>query len=659
MPSNIEKAESNWELDRNAIVNDRKLLIIVLSFLASSLILVTGLLSEGTVTLLFLIPFLIFLVAVLVLVRQQLFDRWKFRERKLLQSRWGTLGMAVLGFGLGALIHNRRGWFHSLGRQFNRLDTAEEWVLVSLFLLGVMLGFFVVRNWSKNQQEFIGSLTAALGAAFIATIVGTLAGNQQAATTTPPQQILTAEISTAATPAPTTPAAPAATAAAATTTTPPAQPAAVPAAGAPAATARAVTATATPTPATVRATATTAPATPAAPPNPLVPVRTFAFYALGFSLSGVLNLIAFSLLVANYSRTQSRTSRSVIEFLYGSDKAQVIDGYFLKSFEADPNYAKTKLVAALSAYRDLAGREVAEAMNRRKDAQAKLIPPPASSLSSPPASPPPCGDVSEPFDYYEMLAVRSLPRGDQELLSSPPGVPRNAYEIVYRKLKAKEAGEPGEPITADMFRVQISMRWQDNLEYVVTAGEYIQPFPYYGSIGGMALQVRKTIVMARDQYKKFRTTEFKEGKTPSQVDQRRGLYNLDYLSYVAVPMASSYGTPEEQSLGILHVDTKLFARPRNAPPLKGECRQPGTDSEPEIFRILIEGGDQKKLDEKLDKRLDEFEGYACNLYRQDDQIVKDLEKMKDVIIPLLELFKKCRTGAINQTTTVATVTTAV
>ncbi|MDQ1610871.1 MAG: hypothetical protein QOG00_802 [Pyrinomonadaceae bacterium] len=643
MASNREKADANWELDRNAIVDDRKVMIFFLSFIASMLILVTGLLSEGTVTLLFLIPFLIFLVAVLVLVRQPLFDRWKGQERKLLQSRWGTLGVAVFGFGFGALIHNRRGWFHSLWEQLKRLDTSEEWVLVSLFLLGVMLGFFVVRNWSKNQQEFIGSLTAALGAAFLATIVGTLAGNQQAATAEPKQQTLTAEISTAAA---TPTASPANAAVGAPTPITPAQPAA------PVVTART---TATPVPPTVKATATTTPPDANTPPNPLVPVRTFAFYALGFSLSGVLNLIAFSLLVANYSRTQSRTSRSVIEFLYGSDKAQILDGYFLKSFEADPNYAKTKLVAALSAYRDLVGRRIASAMDRRKDAQAEVTSPPASL----PSPPPPCaGDVPGPFDYYELLAVRSVPQGDPELLS-PLDVPRNSYEIVYRKLKGKQLCETAEPITPEMFRVAISMKWQDNIEYIVTAGEYQQSFPYYGSVAGMSLLVKRPIVMNLDKYKKFRTSTFPEGKTPSQADQPRGLHSIDYLSYIAIPMTSSLGQPDEQSLGVLHVSTKLFAYPRHEPPPEGACRQAGTgtDSEPEIFRILVEHEDPKKLDGLLTKRLDEFKGYACNLYRQDDPIVKELEKMKDVIIPLLELYKKCRTGAMNQTTT--TTTTAV
>ncbi|MDQ1560534.1 MAG: hypothetical protein QOD32_3594 [Pyrinomonadaceae bacterium] len=637
MASNREKAESNWELDRNAIIDDRKVMIFFLSFIASMLILVTGLLSEGTVTLLFLIPFLIFLVAVLVLVRQPLFERWKGQEKKLLQSRWGTLGVAVLGFGFGALVHNRRGWFHSLWAQLKRLDTSEEWVLVSLFLLGVMLGFFVVRNWSKNQQEFIGSLTAALGAAFLATIVGTLAGNQQATTAEPKQQTLTAEISTAATPAPT---------AATTTTTPPAQPATAAAA--------ATRPTATPTPAIVRATATTTPANANTPPNPLIPVRTFAFYALGFSLSGVLNLIAFSLLVANYSRTQSRTSRSVIEFLYGSDKAQVIDGYFLKSFVADPNYAKVNLVAALTAYRDLVGRHIAGAMNRRRNSQAGVTSPPAS----PPASPPSCSDdVSGPFDYYELIALRSLPRGDEELLS-PPNVPQNAYEIVYRRLKGGREGETMEPITAEMFRVGISMRWQDKIEYVVTDGEYQQSFPYYGSVAGMALLVKRPIVMQLDKYKKFRSDAYPEGKTPSQASQPRGLSGIDYLSYIVIPMTSSFGKPNEESLGVLHISTKLFAYPKDHRP-EGACREAGTDSEPEIFRILVTNDDPKKLEELLVKRLDEFEGYACNLYRQDDPIVKALEKMKDVIIPLLELYKKCRTGAMNQTTTTTTTNTAV
>jgi hypothetical protein len=611
-------------------------LAFVLAFLASSLLLVSGLLSEKWTTFIFLAGFTTVLVAVMWLVRQQASDRWRFRERRLFQSRWGTLAVAALGFGLGILLHNRRLWFHWLWAQFRRLDTSEEWVLVSLFLLGVMLGFFVVRNWSKNQQEFIGSLTAALGAAFLATIVGTLAGNQQASTQQTPQQTLTTELSTAAaTPAPVAANTP--TAAPAPNRTAPA------AAGAATTTATATggAAAATPTPATVRATASTAPAS-TAPANPLVPVRTFAFYALGFALSGVLNLIAFSLLVASYSRTQSRTSRSIIEFLYGSDKAQVIDGYFLKSFEADPNYAKAKLVDALSAYRDIIRRKFAAAMNRRKNCVDDMTAP-ASSPDSPPVS---AGEAAAPFVYYQLLAIRSIPQGGQQ--TSPPDNPKNSYEIIYRRLKGDEEGEPAEPITPEMFRVAISMKWLDNIEYVVTAGQYLKAFPYYGSVAGMALQVRKTIVMNRDRYKNFRTSDFVQGKTPSQADQPRGLYEIDYLSYITVPMLSSFGTPDEQALGLLHVDTKLFACPKNALP-KDARPLAGTDAKSETYRIVIERDNQKELEEELNRRMDEFEGYACNLYRQDDPIIEELVKMKDVIIPLLELYKKCRTGSINQT----------
>jgi hypothetical protein len=324
-------------------------------------------------------------------------------------------------------------------------------------------------------------------------------------------------------------------------------------------------------------------------------------------------------------------------------------------------------------------------MNRRKDSQPEPLDKdsqpvqPASTLASdpqpvstdpaqqpactdpakpgvPPASPPLCkGDEPGPFDYYELLAVRGKTGGDPEQLS-PTDVTKNSYEIVYRKLKGKKAAkkcepsETGEPITAEMFRVSISMRWQDNIEYVVTSGEYRRSFPYYGSVAGLSLLVRKPIVMNKDKYKRFRTNAYPDGRTPSQADQPRGLYEIDYLSYISIPMMSSLGQPDEQSLGVLHVDTKLFACPVNNPP-KGACLQAGTDTDSEIYRIQVTGGTQKELEEKLGQRLDEFEGYACNLYRHDDPIIKELEKMKDVIIPLLELYKKCRTGVITQTPT--------
>jgi hypothetical protein len=438
-----------------------------------------------------------------------------------------------------------------------------------LFLLGIMPGFFVVRNWSKDQKEFINSLTAIFGAAFFSTILGQLS-NQ--------------------------------------------------------------------------------------PGSVVTPQNTFSFYALGFALSGGVNLLAFSLLIAHYSRTKSLTSRAVINFLYESDKAQAIDSYFLKNFEADPNYAGAKLVAALSAYRDIIRIEFARRIDNRKDSAGRKDPAVDSPVDSPPAdsdSPPSIcvDDPTPPFDYYELLAIRST-TGDAEPASPPVPDAKRSYEIVFRKLRPKrqgDQGDQGDPITPDMFRVAISMRWLDNIEYVVTAGEYLQSFPYNGSVAGMALQVKKTIVMNRDKYKKFRTSAFLDGKTPSQADQPRGLYDIDYLSYITVPMASSFGKPEEQALGILHLDTKLFACPKKPFPPAGARLQSRTESGQEIFSILIKEDGGKSLRDNLEQKLDELEGYACNLYTQSDQIVEDLVKMKDAIIPLLELYKKCRTGAISQT----------
>jgi hypothetical protein len=551
------------------------MLVFVLSFLGAILLRLAGV-DEWWMTIAFWLSFIGFLFMVLLLVRQPASERWKYKERKLLESRWGTLGISLLGFALGTLVYHNRAWFIWLWEQFRRINRADEWMLFSLFLLGVMLGFFVVRNWSKDQKEFVSSLTAVFGAAFVSTLLGQLSAQSGSV---------------------------------------------------------------------------------------LTPQNTFSYYALGFSLSGAANLIAFALLIGHYSRTRSLTSRSVIDFLYGSDKAQAIDGYFLKNFEADPNYAKAKLVAALSAYRDVIRIEFARKMNDRKDSSGRTDP--VVDYDSPPfdpSSPPdPCaGDDKPPFDYFELLAIRSTPEANSPPAASPPAPDRGTYEILFRRLKSKGAYGQGDPITPEMFRVAISMRWLDNIEYVVSTGQYRKAFPYYGSVAGMALLVRKTIVMDRDRYKKFRTSDFPEGKTPNQADQPRGLHEIDFLSYITIPMASSYGTPEEQSLGILHLDTKLFACPKGQLP-EGACLQARSEPGQEIFRILIRAEDEKTLREKLEKQMDEFERYACNLYTQNDPLVEDLVKMKDVIIPLLELYKKCRTGAINRTpgaTTTTTTTTA-
>lgn len=514
---------TNW-LGKSTTIPHNLLLSFFLGFIAAVLPLAVSRMGDKRSGEVYLIAFA-FLVLVLLIVRPK-----PFKEINFKRSRWGILSIMVLGFGIGALCYRYRHWFRWLWEQFRRINYAQEWILVSLFLLGVVLGFFVVRNWSKDQKDFIASLTAVLGAAFLSTMLG---GIDQA----------------------------------------------------------------------------------------LPPVSTFAYYSLGFVLSGTINLIAFALLVAHYTRTESPSSRSVIDFLYGSDIASRMDGYFLKNFEEDPNYAKRKLKDALQAYRDILRVEFAKKMTRRKlkweDAQ-----------SSPPISPPDSSNCFSrpPLDYFELLSIKS-----KEPATSPPTSPPTSpdpddvFEVVFRKIPKRARIEP------EMIRVAISVKWQDNLEYVVAPGQYKKSFPYFGSVAGLALAVNQTIVMERDRYKTFRGKDLGEGRTPNAVDQKRGLEKVDYLSYVAVPMSSSFGQQEEFGLGILHVDTKLFA-----------CSEGHFDAN--SYKERDADGQEIYKVERTRKELDEFAEFASNIYKEQDEHIRTLEQFRHVIIPLLELYLKSRTG---------------
>lgn len=508
---------TNWL--RKTVV-PHKLLSFCLGFLAAGIPLAVGAMGYWVAAGVFLSA-LALLIIVLFVVKPN-----PHRVMKFAESRWGVFSIIVLGFGVGTLCYRYRIWFRWLWEEFRKIDKPHEWILVSLFLLGIILGFFVVRNWSKNQQDFITSLTAVVGAAFVSTILGNLTPNLDA-------------------------------------------------------------------------------------------VSSFAYYSLGFGLSGTINLIVFSLLVAQYSRTGSITSRSVIDFLYGSEKAKEIDGYFLKNFEEDPNYAKAKLTDALKAYRNIIKVEFAKKMTRRKLKWEV-------GQSSPSVSPPALsgGFSTPPLDYFELLSVQS-----REPVTSPPEFdPDDIFEVVFRKIPK------GDPIEPEMIRVAISMKWQDNLEYIVAPGQYQKSFPYFGSVAGLALTVKHTILMERDRYKKFRGKEFVEGRTPNDVDQKRGLNKVDYLSYAAVPMSSSFGKQEEFGLGILHVDTKLFACSEGY--FDGiATKVTGIDPTQEIYKL-----------QRTRKEFDEFATFASNLYKEQDEHIENLEQFRDVIIPLLELYLKCRTG---------------
>ncbi len=170
----------------------------------------------------------------------------------------------------------------------------------------------------------------------------------------------------------------------------------------------------------------------------------------------------------------------------------------------------------------------------------------------------------------------------------------------------------------------ISARWQDTLEYITAPGEYRMPFKFTGSVAGLALLFRKTIVMDRDKQKRFRNAEFADGITPGKVEQSRGLDEIDFLSYVAIPIISRLGAPGENPVGIMTIDTKIFVTRSE---LGGEP-VPGTDG---VFRVRL--------------RRSELTEFGSHLYDQEDHCVEYVERLTKVITPSLELYSKCRIGA--------------
>ena len=517
-----KKLFGDW-FEQKTIVPHKKLLWFCLGFVAVFLPLTVGYLTQRGAAVAFLIPFFLLLIILF------LFSPIPHKEISYDNSRWGIFSIIVLGVGFGALTYRYQNGIVWLWQQFRRLHEPYQWLLVTLFLTGVVLGFFVVRNWSKSQQEFVTSLTAVVGVSFVSTFLGKLAENPK-----------------------------------------------------------------------------------------LDSVTTFAYYSLGFVLSGAINLIASSLLIAHYTRTQSTTSRSVIDFLYGSEIAKRIDGYFVENFEDDPNYASVKLRTALKNYCEIIKVEFAKKMTRRKEEWQKK----AAPLTSPPLSPPVAGSATRPLDYFELVAINS----HQPLVSPPVPAADDMFEVVFRQLCENE------PIAPEMFRAAISYKWQDNLEYLVPPGLFQKSFPYFGSVAGLALTVRHTIVMDRDRFKKFRGNDFVDGRSPDNVDQKRGLHTIDYLSYIAIPMSSNFGKQEETALGVLHVDTKLFACSSGY--LQGiSAEVKGADNSQHIYKLTCTRA-----------ALDDFATYASNIYEEDDEYVEGLEHFRDVVIPLLELYLKCRVG---------------
>jgi len=594
-------------LFRNVGMPYRNFVGLSLGATASLLPLTSGVWNIWLVTWVFVVT-LAMTMMLLVLVRPNV-------EKEVDRFAWGLLVIIVLGFGLGALIYQSRSWWIYLWHQYLKINNTGAILLEALFLLGVIMGFFVVRNWAKDQKDFISSLSAVLSGAFVATILGKLQERN-------------------------------------------------------------------------------APA--------LNPMRAFAFYALGFTLSGALNLLAAARLTANYVNKRSVTSRAIIDFLYGSERTKLIDGYFLKNFEEDKDYAKRWLTSALIEFRKLVQREFAEQLEEKriereeerrhfmrtlgrekttlerkhrklrelepacaklKDAQddlqelqdeydsLKLLPEPREPKQESrfkyitrrmtnldeeiKVLKVDCNaeqferwaeitqELSEykPSYFYELIAIEcdEKPKDPDKVRAIAPE--DREYHVVYKHIGSSDADK----IQAGMFRVGVSARWQETLEYITAPGEYREPFPYKNSVAGLALEFRQTIVMDRDIHKRFRNKLYADGICPGDIEQDRGLDEIDYLSYAAIPIVSRQGSPDENAVGVITIDTKLFVTRSK---LDGQQMNAAEG----IFRTRMK---RAKLAE-----------YASNLYDQEDLNVKYIENLTKVITPVLELYSKCRVGAI-------------
>src|SRR5207237_2088261 len=153
-------------LFRNVGMPYRNFVGLSLGISASLLPLGSGVWSVWLVTWIFVIELAVTMI-LLVLVRPNV-------EKEVDRFAWGLLVIIVLGFGLGALIHQTRSWWIYLWHQYLKINNTGAILLEALFLLGVILGFFVVRNWAKAQKDFVSRLSAVLSGAFVATLLGKL-----------------------------------------------------------------------------------------------------------------------------------------------------------------------------------------------------------------------------------------------------------------------------------------------------------------------------------------------------------------------------------------------------------------------------------------------------------------------------------------------------
>lgn len=656
-------------LFRNVGMPYRNLIGLLLGTTASLLPLTSGIAGTGLIAGLF-VALLVLTIVGLIWVRPTI-------EREVDRFAWGLVVIIVLGFGFGGILYQYRAWLKWLWNQYRRINEPHELVLESLFLLGVILGVFVVRNWAKEQKAFQDSLTGILSGVFVSAVLGDVLAE-------------------------------------------------------------------------------------------LTPMRALAYYALGFTMSGTLNVILAARLTAHYTNKRSITSRAVLDFLYGSERAKIIDEYFLKNFKDDPDYAKARIIDTLNAFRKLAAREFANGMEKRRKSRqrarqefikgdkqkmagrkaiqyekeelqtelgqlagqsgvdnrvteinerVKELEKLAGQLAMASESPiieilgnrhrqlEPCSQRKAANDELKRLlseknllaslAKRSrkqtlrleeidsrIPKLQQQILELSQKCSDHQYDewlnleqllnslkpsyfywlmaieceeedgdatadtetapkdrpfsVLYREIASDEgpANPPestvnhspkkAEGISDDMFRIGVSIRWRDNLEYIVAPGKYGASFPVFDSVAGLALIFEQIIIMDRDRQRKFRNNERINGICPQDIEQDRGLDEIDFLSYISIPVINPFGVSSERGVGIVNLDTRLFA---TRSPLNGEPVTEGGG----IFRTRLSPRD-----------LTEF---ANNLYEQYDEDVRHIDGLTGIIMPVMVLYAKCRVGA--------------
>jgi hypothetical protein len=432
--------------------------------------------------------------------------------------RWGLPVFVFLGFGLCATVYQYRSSVRWLWDRILRINEPYEWALAALFLIGVILGAFIVRIWPKDQDAFIKGLSGILGGTFVAAIFVKMFEDA-----------------------------------------------------------------------------------------PQMPQRAFALYALGFAISGTINLIGAAWLTANYTNNGSIRSRAVLDFLYGSERAETIDKYFLKNFEEDPDYAKRWLTNTLLEFSKLVQNEFAERMENRRQIRSK---------------------GRHKLHFYELRSFVHESKDKADESSHESQTKRRKYKITYRRLGDTErqtvsetSADLGHVIQPDMFRVAISIKQAELLEYIVAPGEYQASFPLVGSVAGLALSMRETIVMDRDRDREFRDKDHKDGISPGKIEQYRGLDEIDFLSYISIPVVSRLGEASENGLGLLNVDTKIFVSDTKLQ----------EEEEDEVLSTSVTRTELTRM--------------GARLYEANDKEIKYLEDMTKIITPILELYLRCQVGA--------------